>query len=718
MQTDDEYKSRPRINRRHSTHYTTTFVPPHLMRRVASTSSSTSSTLAHGYLDKGNDDYAETLIDAPTTSLPTSREDAEASTFMTSTRLRLISVVLHSLLVAIFLALLIISLKEAEHRVVFSLDHQKTVSFAITAITTGFGTIYLGLLVYVTQTISIRRILQTDQTLTAIHDTTAAWAGIGSAVFHLWHQTRVRSSVIGVLSVFGYLGGVLILHVATPSLFAVQTFNSSTLVPVGTYGLPSWNVNWPNGTNVADYAAGSLYSIPTVVESNTSLGLSGGTLYDVLDDHAGVGNVSVSATGFNISCTYPTNMTVSDDLLTASGLKRRQNVVGVQLTAPWFELQGKGIPKPFYMKRSAQYGVISAMTDSPDGPGTISRAEPGPLLLFSTIPIIDSENTRPPMTVLNTSYSQGGDLDAVQVVHCVQRLVPQTAVVDVQSHRLIAVEPNIQKTTSTWVPQDTVVENISTGNTFLDGWAQWYLAMPPSTFPLYPPIPDLPYLSVGASYLIEKLQMHPSTSANASAHPGNVTLHDLENALSTLVASVFWTLGHVPPVANTATRDVLPSPQLIRGSATVTQVLTLGRLDSNIIAILIGLCASVFVTTLAFPSLLGRHGAKNNDLPIDSTGILHTMWLYRNHPALRTTLQQIELPTTNGLRKAGMIRTKVYNGDSHLLHASFIETHDAFFNEKAPYTDVPPDLPPTSLPHYREGRRLVGVFLSLADCDF
>jgi hypothetical protein len=37
---------------------------------------------------------------------------------------------------------------------------------------------------------------------------------------------------------------------------------------------------------------------------STSLGLSGGTLYDVLDINAGTGNVTVNAKGFNISCGY------------------------------------------------------------------------------------------------------------------------------------------------------------------------------------------------------------------------------------------------------------------------------------------------------------------------------------------------------------------------------------------------------------------------------
>ena len=43
---------------------------------------------------------------------------------------------------------------------------------------------------------------------------------------------------------------------------------------------------------------------PPVVESAAEAGLSGGTLYDVLNANTGTGNVTVNATGFNITCGY------------------------------------------------------------------------------------------------------------------------------------------------------------------------------------------------------------------------------------------------------------------------------------------------------------------------------------------------------------------------------------------------------------------------------
>jgi hypothetical protein len=51
------------------------------------------------------------------------------------------SLVLHSTLIAIHLALLAVWSRGLEHRVIFDLGQQRKVSFLITAITTTFGTV-------------------------------------------------------------------------------------------------------------------------------------------------------------------------------------------------------------------------------------------------------------------------------------------------------------------------------------------------------------------------------------------------------------------------------------------------------------------------------------------------------------------------------------------------------------------------------------------------
>jgi maltodextrin utilization protein YvdJ len=101
--------------------------------------------------------------------------------------------------------------------------------------------IYSTLLVFVTQKLSTRRDLQTHQTLTATHDNAAAWTGLGSAVSSIWNQRAIPASIMGVVSVFLYLANILVLHITTPALFSLDTFNASHQLIVQTEGLPTIN---------------------------------------------------------------------------------------------------------------------------------------------------------------------------------------------------------------------------------------------------------------------------------------------------------------------------------------------------------------------------------------------------------------------------------------------------------------------------------------------
>lgn len=66
---------------------------------------------------------------------------------------------------------------------------------------------------------------------------------------------------------------------------------------------------------------------------------------------------------------------------------------------------------------------------------------------------------------------------------------------------------------------------------------------------------------------------------------------------------------------------------------------------------------------LSLPFSLFNVGAKkDSDLPIDGTGMLHAIWLYRNHPELETLLEHVEHPTDDNLRRAGMVRTRLTTG--------------------------------------------------------
>ncbi|KAJ6605554.1 hypothetical protein DFH09DRAFT_1121575 [Mycena vulgaris] len=580
------------------------------------------------------DDSAHTPTNSARSLLPRSREAPKTSPLTSSKTLRLGSLILHSSLVAIHVALIGISATALEHRVIFSLEYQTRTSLAITAISTTVGTIYSALLVFITQTLFMRKSLQTEQTVTATHDTASAWAGIGSASFQIWHQKAVPASITGVLSAFLYLACILVLHITTPVLFSLETFNSSSSVPVGTQNVLH---AFTNNLSISEYMPGSLYYLPSTIGKTTNLGLYKGTLYDVLDiDSGGTGNATVNATGFNIACGYLPNTELNFTHGAWFGMLDDGNSFEIQST-----LSGV-ISTAFLAKVTLRNSVI----------------------FYSTIPILDSTGSPGPMITLDPPMNFS--VSAIQIFECSQTLISQAAVVDAQSRQLLSVEPGIEKSTSTWGPYAGSPQRttLSDTNPLVYAWGNVYSSMPASQFPRDSnDIPsDTQFVSVADLYLIQNLNLRPVNDA-----PANVTLHELENALSEVASSMF---GPIPPtqgqIAQSSdkvrkfwTIEEVSNPLLLLpGSAAVEKISTQARLDLSA-----GLVASTALLVLSLPSSLFNGSAKkDSDLSIDGTRILHAIWLYRNHPELETLLEHVEHPTHDNLRQARMVRTRLTTG--------------------------------------------------------
>ncbi|KAF7376974.1 hypothetical protein MSAN_00115200 [Mycena sanguinolenta] len=587
-----------------------------------------------------------------------------------------LSLVLHSLLVVIHVILLGIWAKGLEHRVTFSLANQKIVSFLITAISTTIGTVYSASLVFITQTLSMRRSLQRDQTLTETHDNAAAWAGIGSALVHLWRQKTVPASISGVLSTFFYLSSVLILHITTPALFSLEAFTATRPVPVQTQGLPSYNWTDPVADiydHLPDFLPQPLALLPTVFENIfTTLGLHNGSMYDVLAVNEGTGNATVNGTGFNITCGYLPDIA----LALAENSTTLWNVSG-----PAFG-QGWEIIYP------TQPGIIVP----------INRTFFDTVLFYSTIPILDSAYALGPTYDLVPPLYNA--TSSIQIFGCSQSRMNQTVTVDSQSRTALSLTPDLEKTTSTWSVYTGPVDSLesttvspgfnTTGNLFLELWGNWYKLIPSSEFPL----------AYDSSQMISFADLQLNQMLNLVSwtdRPQNVTLHAVENALSSIVASMFWTLGNIAPVQEliigsmdsagnsiTVVTDTPPPPSafngtdigafferpfLLLGNATVSVVSAETRLNLSIIAVVAGLVISIALLLLSLPSAL-FHRENGANLPIQGMGMLHSMWLYRNHRELETLLEQVDHPTDDRLRAAGMVRTtlvEVRSDESFLM---------------------------------------------------
>ncbi|KAF8164135.1 hypothetical protein K438DRAFT_1984840 [Mycena galopus ATCC 62051] len=226
-----------------------------------------------------------------------------------TSRLKILSLSLHSTLVAIHIALLVVWSQGFENRVVSAVET--------------FGT--SALRVFITQKLVFRHNLRRTQTVTATHDSLVAWTGLGSALVSVWQQRAIPASIPGVLSAFVYLANILVLHVTFPGLLAVDSVLLNSSVSVITQGLPVFNfpgydlsnqsdrANAMNRNSAGLYALDSLVSFP-FLRINSTEGLYGGTLYDVLQNNpAATGLASVNATGFNISCGYLSITPVGSD---------------------------------------------------------------------------------------------------------------------------------------------------------------------------------------------------------------------------------------------------------------------------------------------------------------------------------------------------------------------------------------------------------------------
>ncbi|KAK6978195.1 hypothetical protein R3P38DRAFT_2809379 [Favolaschia claudopus] len=594
--------------------------------------------------------------------------------YQSSHLLAILCLILHVTLVALHLTLLGVSQRNLEHNLVFSssLETQQIVSFCITAITTSFVTIYSAALVFVTQLLSTRRSFSVTQTLTTTHDTSAAWSGIGSAIMHIWKQRVVRASPISVLVVFSYLGCIMGLQTTIPALFSLQSFNETRTLELVTKGLPIYNAsafpadsgdNFTLLNNLEVYLNNVLSAVALAPDDSAAPGLSGGTLYDILNPNPGDGEATVDAMSVNVTCRYVTNFNMPFDNQTGvwdleptDGSGQFQSVdnldpIGVGITARPPSVQGIGNAVNFY----------------------------------TTAQIVDSNGDAGFHVELTPPLVKGVNMTA-QILQCSTSLVPHTAVGDAQTSALISLGKNITKTHSIWPKPVTLLEAynaslaigangqpIPSNITLLEmvpyiltlfSTTSSYVFKPDTFTPVGQPS-SFSALTVPDLFL--NLHLNPRALASRTPAPAVIPLHEFENSVSVFLAWMLWTLGNMPPAqwfTSVALKDLKATSNplcLLPGKSAVTQLILHTRLNLSNVAIIAGLVLSIALALLSLPATIFHLRGRNNKsrLPTDGTGILNTIWLYRNHPELETLVYQVEKPSDKNLRLAGMIEVNL-----------------------------------------------------------
>ncbi|KAJ7605648.1 hypothetical protein FB45DRAFT_1143942 [Roridomyces roridus] len=496
-----------------------------------------------------------------------------------------------------------------EHKLTFPLERQSLVAWLISTVATVVITIYTSGLVFLTQTLSIRRSLGKAQMLTVTHHTVAAWWGIGSALASVFHSTP---SISAVLPVFAYLAGILALHITSPALFVVQVFNSTVPVTVQTHGIPTFGFSGyqPSSPEARIdswhspllYAEGALYYLPFVNSSSPTLGLERGMLYDVLDySDSATGSATVDAVQFNMTCGYYADPVVNTTAYTIT-------ILGSD-----------------YGLSSPEIGIISTLsTPEQVFPGGSFSVFMGSALFYSTVPIVDSAGNTGPL--MDIPWMAGAK---VQSFRCSIGLVNQSITVDSQS-RVLSSPAAAQKVSSLWSPfQDTGNKTASAG----------------------------PYDTFANDVLHRTFQPQPHCARVTHMHHPASIQRCASRACSFDVLNSLEPNGP-PPV------DI----SLLQGNTVLFADNIDARLDANmsfiykpthIGQIIAGAVVSGALFLLSLQCSMFRRTTAGDEEIISGMDPLHIIWLYRNHPELEAELEQVVDPTASNLRKAGMVRTRL-----------------------------------------------------------
>ncbi|KAJ7892194.1 hypothetical protein B0H13DRAFT_1886843 [Mycena leptocephala] len=145
-------------------------------------------------------------------------------------------------------------------------------------------------------------------------------------------------------------------------------------------------------------------------------------------------------------------------------------------------------------------------------------------------------------------------------------------------------------------------------------------------------------------YLMEQLALTPASGYGDDISNHTLYLHDIENALSSLVASIFW----------------IGSPVLATGQTWIQQVEPAVRLDISLLAVSLGLASSIALLVI---SITPFTAAGYSTTALDKMGLLQAMWVFHHHPDLSEILEQVEDPTDHNLRVAGLIESVVVSGE-------------------------------------------------------
>ncbi|KAF8841052.1 hypothetical protein BDN67DRAFT_967684 [Paxillus ammoniavirescens] len=564
--------------------------------------------------------------------------------------------VLHALLIILHTVLLGMLLTGIDHRIPIPPAKANFYSVLLTVIQQMFFTVYQGALVVITQQLTLRSNLLRRQTLTALHDKSVAWGGLGASILSLWRQVSVPAAVHGTFCVVLYLVSISILHVSSSSLISVETYNTNVSSIVGTIlGLPNMTAvegvydseSWDNAGAIAS----TFWQLPVA----HNYGFANSTVYDILVDTTGVGTTTVNATTFTAKC-YCAEQVVNISSSDPS-----------DVTIEWGDL-------------NASIGTIPLYEGTLWFAGSLPGEVEGRLLTFLSSPPIPDSNgalgtTFPVVGTINGVLEEGANLtqgvqvvnitnptveSQIQAITCSLSYTTQHAIINSQTNALISVSPRADDPPVVWSP------TMNLTSTDWDPVVEWFSSAwfhSSSTETEMSPSITCGLIECRMSFLNLRLLSMLGLEINTysyirdgqngnitSPEKSNATLSDLEEMLSVIAAQLVWTLGHITTnVSNSASNFIQ-----LAGEAEVLKTVLSSRLSLNLVPVTVGLGMSVVLFVLAY-ILTGDAAHAQDTFTPDNMGILQLLWLFSRQPGVRESLYEVSEPLEDQLRKAGLV---------------------------------------------------------------
>lgn len=541
------------------------------------------------------------------------------------------------MLVMIHTVLTIFYVRHWEHNVTLSFTPTNNDFWPVvlSASLQAFYTVYTAVLLFLTQRLAISRALVRRLKLTAIHDISGAWTGLGSALSSIWRQTDIPTSWWTTSAVTAYLVNITVLHITSSTLLQFQTFNTSMTTSVPT------TLGWLDDSSYGSFANLGLItpSLPVVnhLTGLVSAGLSNTTLYDTLKSSTIAGNATVNATTITSRCGLIPNVTYSANTSTAivpfgSNSSRVFNASALwpdQIhIVPWMEYEDP------YNKVTELNGVY--------------------LMISTSLEIEPSVRDEVAINMTWETWAVPGIVTpyVVQVyfVQCSLSANTTDGVVDMQTNSLLS---------PTSIPQPSTQWEINQFEASDTNWQAQIgsaLATPDSSSGIiFQSItPQTTELSVADEYIMSLVGLNLTDEYSQFLYDGarpisNFTLRpdELEFAVARAAAQVVWIAGQM----GTTNGGIQPG----NGTAYVNEELIALRLNINLLPLAFAASASVIMFGLALHMTRSFDASHDSQAAIPNIGVLQLLWLGHRSVSINEALEDVEHPTEANLRRAGMI---------------------------------------------------------------